>query len=184
MDSISTIDVFEYKVVLKNISKFKSSMKILCNAGTVAVNQMGDLEGYGEIWYHPESIEKILLLCNTQHKFRVKYDRIDSKKFIFNQQDGITWNFKPTAKGFYAYQVNFKKLAPPESPVATLLQTVEENNTSFTKQDIKKADKSSLVVPLIGPLRLLLKVIYLATVPPDLMTYGILKIYLVRTWNP
>ena len=51
--------------------KVNISMRILCNALAVAVNQMGDLENYGSVWYHPDNISNILSLCNAQNKFRV-----------------------------------------------------------------------------------------------------------------
>ena len=51
--------------------KVNISMWILYKAVAVAVNHMGDLEGYGSVWYHPDDISNILSLCNAQNKFRV-----------------------------------------------------------------------------------------------------------------
>ena len=43
MEIISIIGIFGYKIIMKNTSKVKSNMRILCNAGTVTVNQIGGL---------------------------------------------------------------------------------------------------------------------------------------------
>ena len=50
---MSAIDVFGDKTLLNNARKLKSTMSIVYNAGTVVVNQMYDLDGYGEFLYHP-----------------------------------------------------------------------------------------------------------------------------------
>ena len=43
MESLSTVGIFGYETLLKNIRMVKSNMRIVCNAGTVMVNHMGAL---------------------------------------------------------------------------------------------------------------------------------------------
>ena len=62
LDSMSTVDIFGNKVFLNNSRKVKSSIRIMCNTGTVTVNNMGNLEGYGSVWYHPKAIANIFSL--------------------------------------------------------------------------------------------------------------------------
>jgi hypothetical protein len=49
-------------------------MKIHCNAGIITANMIGDLPGYGSVWYHPNGTANILsLACVKEHGFRVTY---------------------------------------------------------------------------------------------------------------
>jgi hypothetical protein len=62
LDNQSTVDVFSNPMLLQNIRKVDRSMHIQCTAGTTSTNMMGDLDGYGPVWYYPEGIANILSL--------------------------------------------------------------------------------------------------------------------------
>ena len=49
-------------------------MHIHCNAGTVVCDTIGDLPGFGTVWYHPNGIANVLSLAKVQKMFRVTYD--------------------------------------------------------------------------------------------------------------
>ena len=70
LDSMSSVDVFGDSSLLTNIRTVDESMRIICNAGSVIVTKMGDLEGYGPVWYHEDAIANILSLSNVQKLFR------------------------------------------------------------------------------------------------------------------
>ena len=40
-------------------------MTIHCTGGVMTTNLIGDLPGYGTVWYHPGGIVNILLLANV-----------------------------------------------------------------------------------------------------------------------
>jgi hypothetical protein len=63
LDNQSTVDVFNNGALLNNIRKSKTFMDIHCNAGVTSTNMVGDLPGYGTVWYHPIGIAKILSLA-------------------------------------------------------------------------------------------------------------------------
>jgi hypothetical protein len=57
-------------------------MKIHCNAGVASTDQVGDLDGYGTVWYHPNGIANILSLSRVrEHGYRVTYDSEDGNRF-------------------------------------------------------------------------------------------------------
>jgi hypothetical protein len=60
LDNQSTVDVFCNDNLLSNVRTAEGSMKIHCNAGVATTNQVGDLDGYGTVWYHPNGIANIL----------------------------------------------------------------------------------------------------------------------------
>ena len=63
LDSQSTVDVFMNKKLLKNVL-----------AGVAIVNKVGDLAGYGTVWYYEAGIANILSLNNVKKKYHVTYD--------------------------------------------------------------------------------------------------------------
>lgn len=87
---MSSVDIFGDKKLLKNIHTVENTMNIVCNAGTITVNQMGYFEGYGEVWYHPEAIANILSLNNIRRYFRVTYDSEEGDCFVVKREDGST----------------------------------------------------------------------------------------------
>lgn len=102
LDSMSSVDIFGDKKLLKNVRTIDNIMTIVCNAGTITVNQMGYFEGYGEVLYHPQAIANILSLNNVRRRFRVTYDNQEGDRFVVTSADGSTRIFRPTDKGLYA----------------------------------------------------------------------------------
>ena len=72
-------------------------MKIHCNAGTSTTNMVGDLAGYGTVWYHRLGIANILSLAKVKVEYEVRFDsgarncfEVEKKdrsgrKMVFNQ---------------------------------------------------------------------------------------------------
>lgn len=56
LESMSTVDIFADRRLLRNVCYVKEIMYIACNAGTVVVLQKGELPGYGPVWYHEGAI--------------------------------------------------------------------------------------------------------------------------------
>jgi hypothetical protein len=60
LDNQSTVNVFSNKHLLKNICESEESMSIMFNAGLAKTNLIGDLPGFGEVWFNPNGIVNIL----------------------------------------------------------------------------------------------------------------------------
>jgi hypothetical protein len=52
----------------KNIRESKEPTNIHSTAGTTKINLIGDLPGYGTVWYLPGGIANILLLARVLEK--------------------------------------------------------------------------------------------------------------------
>jgi len=55
---------------------------------------VGELSGYGTIWFHPDGIANILSLSCIKCKFRVTYDSHGSNQFIVQNSNGAEQAFK------------------------------------------------------------------------------------------
>ena len=65
LDSQSTVSIFSNCQLLRNIRKSDGWMHIHCNAGITRMNLVGNLSGYGTVWYHPDGIANILSLAEV-----------------------------------------------------------------------------------------------------------------------
>ena len=101
LDSQSTVDVFHNASLLKNIRTITSVMEIRCNAGVRRTSQVGDLPGYGRVWYDPGSIANILSLSSVARKFDVVFDSRGENSFIVIKPTGDVVRFMSSAEGLY-----------------------------------------------------------------------------------
>lgn len=144
LDSMSSVDVFGERALLTNIRTVSDSMRIVCNAGTVVVTQMGTFKGYGDVWFHPEAIANILSLNNVQKQFRVTYDSADGDQFAVHKEDGSARVFTPTERGLYVSQVTGTKRK------IMMMNTVRENMKSYTKREVRRAEEARRLMTIIG----------------------------------
>jgi len=73
--------VFYNKAILTNIRKVPTKMNIHCNAGISTTNMVGDLAGYGTVWYRKNGIANILSLAKVSREHNVKFDSANGNKF-------------------------------------------------------------------------------------------------------
>ena len=106
LDSQSTVDVFMNKKLLRNVCVAKEPLPLHCNTGVATVNKVGDLAGYGTVWYYENGIANILSLNNVKKKYRVTYDSTASGCFGVHKADGTKRVFKPSKKGLFYSTVN------------------------------------------------------------------------------
>ena len=84
LDNQSTVDVFCNPNLLRKICAFDRTLHLSCKSGTIPVNKVGDLPGYGHVWYHPKVIANILGIPNVadNDKYWFRYDSQESNYFI------------------------------------------------------------------------------------------------------
>ena len=74
LDSQSMVDIFCNPHLLKNILRTPEGMRVHCNAGSRLTNLIGDLPGYGTVWYDPKAIANILSLQRVWDRYHISYD--------------------------------------------------------------------------------------------------------------
>jgi hypothetical protein len=106
-------------------------MDIHCNAVVTSTDLIGDLPGYGQVWYHPNSIANILSLARVKDKHRVTFNSGDENQFIVHKSDGTTRCFKESRRGLYYLQT--------KGTSTVLVSTIAANKSRYTNRDYSRA---------------------------------------------
>ena len=102
---------------------------------------IGDLPGYGTVWYDLSSIANILSLCRVAAKYHVVYDSHGGSSnpndpdgngaFVVTKPDGTVFEFKASPGGLYFLDT--------EMHSTVLVNTVADNKAKYTNEDYLKA---------------------------------------------
>jgi hypothetical protein len=112
-----------------DIHKVNTVMNIKCNAGVTWTDTVGNLLGYGQVWFNKDGIANILSFLRVEERYRVTYNSAHSKKFIIHKGNGVVRRFKHSKGGLFCYLD--AKEANTEVRTA-LVNTVEDNKTIYT----------------------------------------------------
>eukprot|EP00978_Attheya_sp_CCMP212_P000960 scaffold2009_cov64-Attheya_sp.AAC.1 len=146
LDNQSTVDVFCNAKLLKNVRVADGFMDIHCNAGVTSTNLVGDLAGYGTVWYHPNGIANILSLKRMikDRGLRVTFDSHDCNEFVVHKPDGDNRTFQSSPRGLY-YIMDTVKMTG-----VTLVNTVKDNGSNYTSRDYSRALLARKIQHIIG----------------------------------
>ena len=149
LDNQSTIDVFVNRRLLKNIRRIKQYMYIHCTAGVTRTNLVGELPGYGTVWFHPDGIANILSLARVKTKYRITFDSDESNEFIVHKPDGTTRNFKESSRGLYYHDTSITVTEEARTG-SVLVTTVADNASNYTHTDYSRALLARKTQQIIG----------------------------------
>jgi Reverse transcriptase (RNA-dependent DNA polymerase)/Zinc knuckle len=163
LDNGSTVDIFCNKDLLSNIRDSGREMKIRCNAGTTTTRLVGDLSGYGTVWYNPQGVANILSMSKVADKYRVTYDSKDSPSFSIHKEDGSIRTFQRDVSGLYYIDAlesvkNMVLLQNGDTTSSTtklregvlLINTVREVASTFSKREYEQAKLARRLQSSIG----------------------------------
>ena len=145
LDNQSTVDVFQNASLLKNIRTSNTQMDIHCNAGVSTTQQIGDLPGYGTVWYNPNGIANILSLSRVRERgYRVTYDSDNGNRFLVHKDNGTARVFEQSARGLFYMDVK------NQGSEVSLVTTVSDNSDSYTQQDYSRAVLARKFQQIVG----------------------------------
>ncbi|GKY97397.1 hypothetical protein MPSEU_000698200 [Mayamaea pseudoterrestris] len=152
LDNQSTVDLFCNAKMLTNIRPVPTWMVIKCNAGTVRTNMMGDLEGYGPVWWYPQGLANILSLAQVRKKFTVEYlmHGVERPMFVVEKPDGKQREFVETDSGLYVCESFSKGKRGDVKDGVAMLTTVDDNRTNYTNDDYLRAVRARELQIKIG----------------------------------
>ena len=151
LDNQSTVDVFCNKKLLSNIREHSNSMDIHCNAGIASTKLIGELRGYGTVWYNPTGIANILSLAKAKERgYRVTFDTEEGNAFHLTKHDGTVRVFKQSPKGLYYIDTKEQDHEDTGHYDVNLINTVEDNRIKYSERDYSKAVLARKVQKIIG----------------------------------
>ena len=113
-------------------------MFIHCTAGVAKTNFIGDLPGYGTIWYHPDGIANILSPSKVKEKYRVTFDSDINNQFVVHRPNGTQRVFQQSPQGLYFLDTSLTP-QPTSTKGTVLVNTVADNANSFSNADYAQA---------------------------------------------
>jgi hypothetical protein len=107
-----------------------------------STNLVGDLPGYGEVWYHPKGIANILSLARVKDRHRVTFDSTDGNQFVIHKDDGTTRKFLESRRGLYYMNTTTAGMA--------LVTTVADKKSKYSNFDYSRAVLARRLQNIIG----------------------------------
>ena len=108
-------------------------MRVHCNAGRCLTNLIGDLPGYGTIWYDPKAITDILSLRRVRDHYHRTYNSAH-RKFIMTKPSGKEFAFQESEGGLHYLDMTCPQGEQRQGHVFTV-NTVKDNKKNFTNND-------------------------------------------------
>jgi Reverse transcriptase (RNA-dependent DNA polymerase)/Zinc knuckle len=143
LDNQSTVDVFSSPELLENIREGLGSMTIHCNAGATTTTLVGDVAGYGTVWYNPNGIANILSVARVISRgYQVTYDSLDRNEFVLKGPNGDEVVFRQSEQGLFYVDMATKG--------SIFVNTVAGNKVRYTRRERDRADLARRLQQTIG----------------------------------
>ena len=125
-------------------------MRIHCNAGSRLTNLIGDLLGYGAVWYDPKAIANILSLRQVRNHYHITYN-CTNRKFVVTKPSGKQFAFLESEGGLHYLDTTCPqaKQQDPQQHVFAV-NTVRDNKKHITNNDYLRAVRARELQVMIG----------------------------------
>ena len=136
LDNGSKTSLFSKKLLVQNIYDVEMPLELLTNGGEINLQQKAIVNGFGDIWFHPNSISNIFSFSELKDKYRITYDYRIVDSFNIHIKDKIV-KFKGRLDGLYLFK-------PPPQAIqeVNMIETVKEKELLFTPLQISRAKQA------------------------------------------
>jgi hypothetical protein len=106
LNSDSTVNIFSNKKFLKNIRRCdtEQGLRVHSTGGFQDTHMIGDLPGFGPVWYNKGSLANILSLAAVRKICRVTMDTaLEEAAIVVHKHNGDKMKFLESSHGLYYY---------------------------------------------------------------------------------
>lgn len=158
LDSESTVSIFSNRKFLRNIRPCGSQggLRIHSNGGFQDTYQVGDLPGFGTVWYNEGSLANILSMAAVRRICRITMDTQVEAAIYVHKANGQVIKFLESSNGLYYHDVrtfNQNEPSPPPHPSShalAFMNTVAQNQSLYTRRQLLGADLAKRLYELVG----------------------------------
>ncbi|VEU43169.1 unnamed protein product, partial [Pseudo-nitzschia multistriata] len=146
LDSQATCNCICNPRLLRDIREHPDGerIRIHCNAGSVLITKVGDLPGFGRVWYQEGGLANVLSLGLVSDSHRVTLDTAIAQSFFVHKQDGTTRRFDRMPCGLYACDLT------DTSGVILTVTTVKGQKQFYSDLDLKRAKTARKLQETLG----------------------------------
>ena len=101
-------------------------MRLQCNAGIRVTILVGDLPGYGPVWFDPRAIANVLSLKLVKEKYHIEYNSEKDDGFVVMKLTGERFNFIQSGSGLHYLDMTLGNTSKITETVL-VVNTVKEN---------------------------------------------------------
>ncbi|VEU34053.1 unnamed protein product [Pseudo-nitzschia multistriata] len=146
LDSESSCNLIVNPDLLENIRVAPNgqTMHIYCNSGIAKTNMIGELPGFGKVWYYDGGIANVLSLALVSDRFRVTMDTDCDNALYVHRPGGGARRFKRSKCNLY-----YCDMAQASGTVLTIT-SVEGRQSEFSDLDCRRAIKARKLQETMG----------------------------------
>jgi hypothetical protein len=153
-DNESTVDVFNNKEMLTNISRAKNPIRLKgIDGNSIDVEEEGELLGYGKVYYHPHVAANALSFFNISKRFKsVIYSNQEQDAFLVMRDDGSSFEFTPSKERLYYYDFrnSIARSTMPAVQSTMVVESVEELKKKIIAWELKRAETARRLHVMMG----------------------------------
>ena len=142
LDNQATCDVISNAKYLTNIRLSDHKLIIKTNTGSGETKWIGELPGYGTVWFYEQGAANILSLARVTKRYPVTYNSAIDNCFTVHKSDGTKLIFRECEKGLHVLDL--------DSSIGELFTTVAEQEAKYHPRDVAAAKLARNIQNIIG----------------------------------